>query len=141
MKTVCVSRKIRVPAQAAWEIVRTGGGIDQWVPVVTSCRLDGEGVGATRVCTINGQETVESIETIDDATRLFQYRIHKQSLMPVRNVMGTFHLTPVGPSEAEVLWFLNFDLDDEKAWPAVKEGIEGIYQAAIEGLEARTQAR
>jgi len=139
MKTVSITRRIRVPAQTAWEIVRTGEGVDRWIPIITSCRLEGKGVGAKRVCTINGQEVTESTETVEEASRLFQYRIHKQSLMPIRNVLGTVHLTATGPSETEVLWFANFELDDEQAWPAVKEGFEGMYEAAIKGLEEYAQ--
>jgi hypothetical protein len=139
MKTVSVNKRIRVAAQTAWEIVRTGEAVDLWIPVISSCRTDGKGVGATRVCTINGQEVTESMETVDDTSRLFQYRIIKQSMMPIRNVLGTVHLTATGPSETEVLWFANFELDDEKAWPAVKQGIEGMYQAGIDGLEAHAQ--
>jgi Polyketide cyclase / dehydrase and lipid transport len=136
MKSVIARHRIGVAAERAWEILRTGGGLDRWIPIITSCRLEGEGPGAKRVCTVNGQEVVESIETVDDASRLMQYRIHRQSLMPIRNVLGTVHLTSTGPSESEVLWIMNFDMDDEAAWPAVKDGMEGMYRLAIEGLEA-----
>jgi hypothetical protein len=102
--------------------------------------LEGSGVGAKRVCVINGQELVESIETIDDASRLLQYRIHKQTMLPVRNVLATIHVSASGPAESEVLWFVNLELEDERAWSAVKEGIESIYRAAIDGLEAHVHA-
>lgn len=136
IKTVSVSKRIKVPAQAVWEVVRTGDQLDRWVPAITSCRLEGQGVGAKRVCVINQQPLRESIETVDDASRLFQYRIVEQTMMPVRNVLGTIHVSGTGPSETEVLWFVNFELDDEAAWSAVREGFEGIYHAGIEGLEA-----
>jgi hypothetical protein len=143
MMTVSVSRRIQVPAQAVWEVVRTGAHLDRWVPAITSCAMEGEGVGARRVCVINEQVLRESIETVDDASHLFQYRILEQSMLPVRNVLGTIHVSANGPSETEVLWFVNLELDDESAWPAVKEGIEGIYRAGITGLEAhvRTDGR
>jgi hypothetical protein len=140
MKTVSISQRIAVPVQAAWNIIRTGAEVNRWFPPVTSCRLEGAGVGAKRVCTVNGQELLESIETVDDANRLFQYRILKQSLMPIRNVIGTIHLVAASPTETEVLWFVNFDLDDEKAMPALKDGIEGMYRAGITGLEAHAKA-
>ena len=134
-KSVVVRRRISVPAQAAWEIIRTGAEVDRWVPVITSCRLEGTGSGAKRLCTVNGQEVTESIATVDDPSRLFQYRIDRQSLMPIRNALGTVHVTAAGPTEAEVLWIMNFEVIDENAWPAVKQGMEEIYRAAIEGLE------
>jgi uncharacterized protein YndB with AHSA1/START domain len=140
MKTVSVSRRIQVPAEAVWEVVRTGAHLDRWVPAISSCALEGEGVGARRVCVINEQVLRESIETVDDASRLFQYRILEQSMMPVRNVLGTIHVSASGPSETEVLWFVNFELADERAWSAVKEGIESIYSSGIGGLEAHVRA-
>lgn len=103
---------------------------------MTSCRLEGTGVGATRVCVVNQQELRESIETVDDDCRLFQYRILEQSLMPVRDIVGTIHISAIGSAEAEVLWFVNLELLDERAWPDVKAGIAGMYRAGIDGLEA-----
>ena len=134
MKTVSVAQRIAVPAQAAWEVVRSGSGMDKWVPAISSCRLEGQGPGASRVCVINEQELHETIETVDDTTRLFQYRIHRQSLLPVRNILATVQVTAMGDSEAQVLWFVNLELDDPAAWPSVKDGIESIYRSAIDGL-------
>jgi hypothetical protein len=136
MKTVSVSQRVAAPAKGVWDIVRTGADVNRWFPSVTACRLDGVGVGAQRICTVNGQELTEIIETVDDASRIFQYRIVEQALMPIRNILGTFHVAQIGASESQVLWFVNFDIDDERAWPAVKEGIEGMYRAGIDGLQA-----
>jgi hypothetical protein len=136
MKTVIVRRTISVPAEAAWDVVRTGGSLERWVPVVTSCRLEGKGPGAKRFCTINGQDVVESIATVDDTARVMQYRIERQSLMPIRDALGTVHLSAAGSTETDVLWIMNFAIDDERAWPAVKEGMEQIYLSAIDGLGA-----
>lgn len=134
MRTVSVAQRIAVPAQAAWEVVRSGSGLDKWVPVISSCRVEGQGPGARRVCVINEQELHETIETVDDATRLFQYRIHRQSLLPVRNILATVHVTALGPAESEVLWFVNLELEDESAWASVNDGIQSIYRSAIDGL-------
>lgn len=141
MKTVAVCRRIAVPAPAVWDVVRTGSKMDHWVPVITSCKVEGEGVGATRLCVINEQTLRETIETVDDGSKLFQYRIVEQSLLPVRNILATIHLSATGPSETEVLWFVNLELNDDSAWLAVKEGIQGIYVAAIDGLEAYVRSR
>lgn len=136
MKTVVVAKRIPVPADSVWSVIRTGAGMDRWVPAISVCSLEGEGVGARRVCVVDDHELIESIETVDDASRLFQYRIHAQSMMPVRDILGTIHVAAVGEAEAEVLWFSNFDLDDESEWPAVKAGIEALYLSGIEGLHA-----
>lgn len=134
MKTVSVIKRIHVPAEVAWQIVRTGAHMERWVPAITRCDLEGHGVGAKRICVLDGHELHESIETIDDMTRLFQYRISKQSMLPVRNIVGSIHLSACSPEETEVLWFVSFDLDDESAWAPVRDGITAIYMAGIEGL-------
>jgi hypothetical protein len=141
MKTVCVLERVSVPADAAWEVVRTGSNMDRWVPAITQCTLDGEGVGARRTCVVHGQVLLESIETVDDATRLFQYRIHQQTMLPVRDVLGTLHLSACGDSETEVLWLVNFELDDEHAWSSVRDGIEALYRSGIDGLEALVRSK
>ena len=140
MKTVSVSKRIAAPAQVAWSIVRTGAEMHRWVPAITECRLEGEGVGAKRICVLAGQEIEETIATVDDDTRVFQYRIHRQSMMPVTGILGTIHVTELGPAEAEVLWFVNFELLDCAAWGSVKQGIEDIYTSGIDGLAARVAA-
>jgi uncharacterized protein YndB with AHSA1/START domain len=140
MSAVAVTRKVEASADAVWAIIRSGTGVDRWLPMVTSCRLEGTGVDAKRVCTLNDgtaeHELQETIETVDDAARLFQYRIDRQSMMPIQNYRGTMHVTPVGADQCEILWFANFDLGDASALPAVKAGLEGVYQAGIAGLEA-----
>jgi hypothetical protein len=139
MKTVSVSKRLPVTADDAWNVVRTGADMHLWVPAITACRLEGEGVGAHRVCEMSGQRLEETIETVDDNTRLFQYRIHRQQVMPVRDVLGTIHLTAVGAGECEALWFVNFEIDDPAAFAPVKAGIEQIYSAGLEGLAKRAR--
>jgi hypothetical protein len=134
MRTVSVRARIPVDAAAAWAVVRTGGAMDRWVPAISACHVDGDGVGARRVCVIDAQELEETIETVDDESRLFQYRIRRQNLLPVRNVVGTIHLADTGPDACDVLWFANFELMQDEAWPAVRDGLEAIYRSGIEGL-------
>ncbi|MEL6298443.1 MAG: SRPBCC family protein [Pseudomonadota bacterium] len=140
MKTVAVTKEIPVSADAAWAIVRTGDCMDRWSPMVTSCRLEGSGPGARRVCIINEKQLDETIEAVDDASRLFQYRIDRQDLMPITNVRGVIHIAPISVQASQVLWFVNLDVLDEAAWPKVKDGIEAIYGASIDGLAALAAA-
>lgn len=144
MSTVAVTQRIDASADALWAIIRTGTGVDRWLPMITSCRLEGTGANAKRVCMFNDgtteHELLETILTVDDEARLFQYSIDRQSMMPIRNVRGTMHVTAVTPSQCEILWFANFDLDDASAMPAVKAGLEGVYRAGISGIEAAAKA-
>lgn len=134
MKTVAVTKQIPVAAAVAWAIIRTGDKMDRWSPPVTACSLEGSGPGARRVCIINDKQLDEVIETVDDSARVFQYRIVRQDLMPIANVLGTIHIAPVSEQSCRVLWLTNFDMLDEAAWPQVKEGMEGFYSVSIDGL-------
>jgi hypothetical protein len=136
MKTVAVTKQIPVSADAAWSILRTGDKMDRWSPPVTSCELEGSGPGAKRVCIINDKRLDEVIETVDDSARVFQYRIVRQELMPIRDIVGTIHIAPITDVSCHVLWLTNFDMVDESAWPQVKVGMEGIYALSIDGLAA-----
>lgn len=144
MSTVAVTRRIDVPAEAVWAILRSGTGVDRWLPMITSCRLEGAGANAKRICMLNDgnseHELLETILTIDDEARLFQYSIDRQSMMPIRNVIGTMHVTAISAGQCEILWFANFELVDANAMAAVKAGLEGVYQAGIAGLESAVKA-
>jgi uncharacterized protein YndB with AHSA1/START domain len=134
MRTVSVTRRISAPADAVWAIVRTGANMDRWMPAVTFCTIDGDGVGARRVCVIAQHELHESLETVDDGARLFQYRIARQDLLPVHNVIGTIHVCACAAAESEVLWFVNFELLDGSAWESVRTGIVVMYEGGLDGL-------
>ncbi|MBA3068969.1 MAG: hypothetical protein FP825_10855 [Hyphomonas sp.] len=56
------------------------------------------------------------------------------------SVTGTIQVTEVGIGQREVLWFANFDLNDQSATEDVKIGIECIYPAGIDGLGALARA-
>jgi hypothetical protein len=56
------------------------------------------------------------------------------------NVTGTIQVTEVGMGQREVLWFENFDLNDQSATEDVKIEIECVYSAGIDGLEALARA-
>lgn len=136
MQIVSVKKRLSVPADKVWSILSQGGGVDRWFPIIASCELDGSGPGATRVCTtVQGQRLEETIEVVDHANRIFQYRIDRQEMMPTTSVRGTMHVSDDGAGHADVLWFLNYALADATAADAVRAGIGEMYAAGLAGLE------
>jgi uncharacterized protein YndB with AHSA1/START domain len=136
MQIVSVKKRLAASAATVWKIVSQGDGVDRWLPVIATCRLDGTGAGARRFCTTGqGQQIDETIETIDHTNQIFQYRIDRQDMMPTTNVRGTLCVTEDGAGQAEVLWFLNYDLLDASAADAVRAGISELYVAGLAGLE------
>jgi len=142
MKTVSVTGTLNIAPQAVWDVIRRCDNVDRWAPGITACRLEGPPQpGAKRVCSMGDQQLVESIETIDDASRLFQYRITEQAVMPIRNPLGTVHVAEAPQGKTHVLWMLNFEMVDEQAWPIVKDNLAQLYRAGLEGLEKYARTR
>ena len=146
MESVVVRRTLDASPAAVWALVRRGDGLERWFPPVTACRLEGAGAGARRTCVIDGHALEERLVTVDDAAMLFQYRVERQALLPVGNVLGTMHVQPAGGAEGggqcAVTWVLNFEPDDAAALPVVRAAVAELYAAGLAGLEtaARREA-
>lgn len=132
---VNVSRKVNVDPGLVWETIAAGDGLDKWLPVITQCRLEGSGAGATRYCTMaNGAQLKERILEVDHARRIFRYSIDEHPL-PARNLTGRVEIRDLGGGAASVSWGARFEVE-----PAHRSGLEGmlrdVYDKAIQGLEA-----
>ncbi len=102
MAEVKVTRVIDVKAVDAWNAVRAIGGLDRWFPVIAECRVEGQGVGAKRVCELaNGVTLFETVEQIDDAAGVFKYSI-TESPLPIRNYLGAVQVRDAGSGKTEV---------------------------------------
>lgn len=134
-KTVAVTKVVSKPAGAVWEIIRTGRDVNRILPaVVESCRVEGAGAGARRYCGTKQGVLEETILCVDDATRLFRYRIDKQSMMPLEGYEGSVHVSDLGSRGSEILWFATYYLLDEQADQPVRDGLAGMFQMAIDGI-------
>lgn len=134
MTGVVARREMSASAEHVWALLRTGDGMDRWVPAITACEVTGSGEGASRRCVLDGQELKERIETVDDRARLFQYRILEQSVLPIRDVLGTL-LVIERATTCEVVWLTSFELLDESARELVRSAMASVYEAGLEGLE------
>ncbi|MEM8527883.1 MAG: SRPBCC family protein, partial [Bacteroidota bacterium] len=108
---------------------------DKWLPVITTCQLEGEGEGAKRICTTAQGNMLETILEVDAEQRVFKYSIDEQPLLPIENIIGTMQVLQKD-EETELLWQLEFTLPDESSFPMVKQAIEGLYAAGANGLAA-----
>lgn len=142
MQLVSVKKRLAASAASVWKIISQGDGLDRWLPVIATCRLEGTGVGARRFCTTaQGHQLDETIEAIDHPSRIFQYRIDRQDLMPTTDVRGTLCVSEDGAGQAEVLWFVTYELRDAAATEAVRAGIVELYTTGLAGLERLARER
>ena len=121
---------IEAPVDAVWAQIRTGENVDTWLPIITSCRVEGN----KRYCTTEDGALDETILKSDDQEKVFQYAIGEQNLFPVTGIKGTMRLREVDEQTTNLFWDLEFDLQDENLFGDIKEGIEGLYTAGALGL-------
>ena len=136
LKTINISSKIPVPAEQAWTAISNIGGLELWFPIISECRVTGDGVGATRILTLeNGGTMTDIIELIDHQQRRLQYN-RIQSPFPVQSYIGTVEVHATGQHACELSWTIDMDVAEAEAAElaefvkqAISDGIQGLAQA------------
>lgn len=140
-KTIAVTQCLSRPADTVWQLIRSGRDVHRMMPgVIETCRVEGSGPGARRYCTTKQGPLAETILCVEDDARLFRYRIDEQSMMPLEHYEGSIHVTDMGAGTCEVLWFATYNLLDEGADAAVRDGLLGLLRTAIGGMGALVAA-
>jgi len=125
-ETVVIEKKLAVGADKAWAAIRAIGGLDRWFPIISACRVEGEGVGALRVMTLagGGGEMRDRIVEISDAARRLRYeRPHLP--FPVSDYRGAVEIRGDGAS-CVLTWTVRFNVE-----PAKRDEVAGLVRSAI----------
>lgn len=140
MANVNATRVVDVRAQDAWNAIRAIGGLDRWFPVIAKCSVQGQGVGAKRVCELaNGVTLVEKVERIDDVGKVFQYSIAEAPL-PIKNYLGTVTVRDAGGGKSEITWSATFDVTADHRTEMV-DMLNGAFADGLKGLENDLRTR
>lgn len=137
-KIIKTSHIINAPIENVWVNISKATGVNTWLPVITSCHLEGQGEGAKRVCRTEQGDMNETIVKIDHENKIFQYSIDKQPLLPIDNPIGTMELK-IQNGSTQLNWNLEFDIKDESLLSEVQRVIEGMYKVGAKGLESISQ--
>jgi uncharacterized protein YndB with AHSA1/START domain len=139
-ETLDVVRTIDVPGNRTWAAIRGIGGLDRWFPVIATCHVDGEGVGAIRTLGLaQGGEMKDRIEEIDDAARRLRYlRFHHP--LPATTYKGTVVVRDMAGGKAEVIWSVEIDVEAE-ARDELVAFIRAALSDGIAGLEKDLQPK
>ncbi len=129
-KTISTLHTINAPSNKVWANISKATGVNEWLPVITACHLDGN----KRVCTTEQGEMKETILKVDNGNQEFQYAIDSQPLLPIDNVVGTMKVVEDG-AQTQLQWNLEFTIQDESLLEMVEQAIEGMYAAGAKGLE------
>lgn len=135
MSEVKVSETVAAPAAKVWDVLGDFGGVMKWGgPMMQSCTLEGEGVGAVRRIGLAGAlEIAERCEAYDAAKRSLSYTIIGKSPIPIRDYHSTLTVTETGASECRVDWNGRFEpegVGEEQAQNMVR----GIYTGGVAGV-------
>jgi carbon monoxide dehydrogenase subunit G len=134
MSEAIVKKQINIPAEKAWATIRQFDGVDTYLPAVASCRVEGEGVGAKRFCTLqDGVKLDETLEHLDDDQCTLIYSI-VDGEMPFKNYVGTVQVNDLGNGQSEVEWKSSFEVGDTDKKELITM-IEGMLTTAIDGIE------
>lgn len=135
-----ITKKLNVPAEMAWQAIRSIGRLDVWFPIIETCRVEGSGPGARRYMTIvNGGDIQDVIESIDDPNRRLVY-LRPVSPFPVSHYRGTVEVFTSYDGLAVVSWTIDFESKPEAA-AGVAELVHGAIGAGLDGMEKDLRAR
>jgi uncharacterized protein YndB with AHSA1/START domain len=135
-----VTKKLSVPAVDVWEAVVEFGRLDVWFPSIATCRVEGEGVGASRHMSVEGGgEITDRLAEIDFPGRRLSYQ-RLQSPFPVTSYRGTVEVFSSFDSMAVVAWTVDFESRPEVS-EAVAKILEAGIGAGVDGMERELRAR
>jgi carbon monoxide dehydrogenase subunit G len=129
-KTIATSHIVNAPIEKVWANISKATGVNEWLPVITACRLHGN----KRVCSTEQGDMNETILKIDNDQKIFQYSIDEQPLLPIADIIGTMQVL-AQDNNTKLNWNLEFTLQDETMYETVKQAVEGMYAAGANGLE------
>jgi polyketide cyclase/dehydrase/lipid transport protein len=106
-----------VATDKAWEAISKIGRLDVWFPIIATCKVEGDGVGAHRHMTLeDGGEITDHIEEINPTTKRLTY-LRVESPFPVTYYKGTVEVFDSFDSMAVVVWTIDFESDPENSVP------------------------
>ena len=134
-----IVKKLNVPADRVWAAIRKIGRLDVWFPIIETCRVEGEGAGASRYMTIaGGGDIKDTIEEIDDAGMRLVY-LRPISPFPVTYYKGTVEVFKSYDGLGVVVWTIDFESAPEDS-ESVAELVKGAISDGIDGMEKDLQS-
>ena len=131
---VNVTKILSAGSDKVWSAIRGIDGLERWFPIIATCRVNGAGVGAIRIMTLNdGAEIKDRIDEINDTARRFRYT-RTESPFPVNRYLGTVEVRDDNGKTA-LSWTLELDISPEVRdeltsllTGALSDGIDGLEQ-------------
>jgi hypothetical protein len=129
---ISLSATIDASADAIWQDVSDFQGVDRYLAIITSSKMEGSGVGALRTLTVEAGVIVERLESLDEQSRTLSYSF-VESPIPISGYLATMQVRETGDSQCELTWSSVFEpagITEAEA----RDIIEGAYNMGFEGL-------
>ena len=123
--------QVNAPLEKVWAKIAQGDGVENWIPIIKSSKLDG---GNRRLCEmIEGGDLEETI-LASEVNKTFMYSIDKQEAFPASDITGTIKLADLGEGKTQLNWDLELDVDGDEVFSELRAQIEQIYQLSAAKL-------
>ena len=130
-----VARKMTVPAAKAWDAIAKFGRLDVWFPTISSCVVEGSGIGAIRrMDSTRGGKIVDHIVDIQPEKMRLKYE-RVESPFAVASYRGTVEVFESFDGFGVVVWTIDFESTPEDS-PVVNAKLEAGIGAGLEGMKA-----
>jgi carbon monoxide dehydrogenase subunit G len=90
-----------------WKLVREFGGLDEWMPGVESCIVEGD----VRTIGMMGIEVKEKLRSVDEAARRISYSVVESPMGNLESHLATIAVDPEGIG-SHVTWSVDVVPDD-----------------------------
>ena len=117
----------RSPAEV-WEVVGDPLAVAEWLPMISSARMDGD----LRVAAVDGGEIVERILEHSDEERYYTYEV-VDGPMRLESYLSRLSVSPEGDG-ALVLWEADFEPPAGADKAKVAGGIDRTYRSGLSSL-------
>jgi hypothetical protein len=134
MATAKVEETINADSKAVWELLSDFGGVMRYAKNLTSCDLEGSGVGAVRTIKMGDFVIRERLEELDEAAQRYRYAIIEAPI-PASDYLATVQISDTGDGKTKIEWSSTFD-PGETPEGQLRELFEGIYRDSIKAATA-----
>lgn len=133
---------VTAPADKVWAYLRDFGNLDEWLPSIETCELEGaapaDEVGSVRRLSVQGGGVIrERLVSFDDEARAYAYEF-VESPLPVRDYRSEIRVASVTDSgQAFVEWRGDFAADEKDDAAMSEFFTKNVYGAGLAALRDR----
>ncbi|MBW2497761.1 MAG: SRPBCC family protein [Deltaproteobacteria bacterium] len=134
MPSIVVERTLSSPTAAVWAITKDFGNVG-WIPGATeSAKLEGSGIGMTRVMqNPEGGVVRETLLALDEEAQSATYAITEGIPFPASSYRATMTVSDDG-GKGRINWSCEFEPEGASA-ADVGKAIEGMYHTMLDWID------